>query len=141
MFSVYFTDFLRQYAAINAPDKLCQTENTAPGSAASGEKYCFASPPARPEFCMPTSMAIVRRESSGTRRRMPMAYPNARPSALCKTTATKTSSNKNHIRTFNCLCNLVSAFISCFFYDIGICTCAKTFCKFVSDLNFCISLL
>ena len=41
---------------------LCQTENTAPGMAASGysAKCVVARLVARPEFCMPTSMEIAR---------------------------------------------------------------------------------
>jgi len=50
---------LDQYPASNAPEMLCQTLKMAPGSALSGVKYFMASATAKPEFCIPTSMAIV----------------------------------------------------------------------------------
>jgi hypothetical protein len=48
-----------QTAASNEPVKLCHNENSAPGSAAAGEKYLTAKATAKPEFCMPTSIARV----------------------------------------------------------------------------------
>lgn len=49
--------------AYTAPEMLCHTLNTAPGTAASGivAKWTVAREVARPEFCMPTSMDKVRR--------------------------------------------------------------------------------
>lgn len=45
------------------PEKLCHTENMAPGTAAIGNmaKWVVASEVASPEFCMPTSMAMADR--------------------------------------------------------------------------------
>ena len=46
-------------AANNEPVKLCHNENSAPGKAAAGAKYLAANATAKPEFCMPTSIARV----------------------------------------------------------------------------------
>lgn len=45
------------------PEKLCHTENIAPGTAAIGNiaKWVAARDVARPEFCIPTSMAMADR--------------------------------------------------------------------------------
>ena len=45
------------------PEKLCHTENIAPGTAAIGNiaKWVAARDVARPEFCIPTSMAMAER--------------------------------------------------------------------------------
>ena len=52
----------RKNIASSAPDRLCHTENTAAGSAVSGveAKWVFASVAANAEFCMPTSITVVR---------------------------------------------------------------------------------
>ena len=54
--------FLKICAAI-LPEKLCHTENMAPGTAAKGNmaKCVAASDVAKPEFCMPTSMEMAER--------------------------------------------------------------------------------
>ena len=46
-------------AAKNAPEILCQILNIVPGKAAATPKNCRESAAAKPEFCIPTSMAIV----------------------------------------------------------------------------------
>ena len=48
-----------QMEANSDPLMLCQTLNSAPGNAAVAEKNCSANATPNPEFCMPTSMAIV----------------------------------------------------------------------------------
>lgn len=54
---------LLKICAAMLPEKLCHTENMAPGTAAMGNraKWVAASEVARPEFCMPTSMAMADR--------------------------------------------------------------------------------
>ena len=54
----YFIKRLLMAAKIE-PDMLCQTLNTAPGKAAAMPKNCLERAAARPEFCIPTSMAMV----------------------------------------------------------------------------------
>ena len=65
--------------AYTAPEMLCHTLNTAPGTAASGmlAKCTVASELASPEFCMPTSMDSVRICSLVRRRTRPTRYPRA----------------------------------------------------------------
>lgn len=60
-----------QNEASKDPEILCQIENTAPGNAASGEKYKRPNVAANPEFCIPTSSARVRQTDS--------SKPNSRP--------------------------------------------------------------
>ena len=52
--------FLNICAAM-LPEKLCHTENMAPGTAAMGKraKWVAAREVARPEFCIPTSMEMA----------------------------------------------------------------------------------
>ena len=67
---MFFVFFLNTLAA-TLPEKLCQTENIAPGTVANGKaaKCSAASEVASPEFCMPTSIEIaVRRAGSSPNR-------------------------------------------------------------------------
>ena len=65
--------------AYTAPEMLCHTLNTAPGTAASGmaAKCTVASEVARPEFYMPTSMDSVRIWAFDRRSARPVRYPSA----------------------------------------------------------------
>ena len=86
-FSVFFAD---SALAQSAPAMLCQTLNTAPGTAAIGivAKCVCASVQASPEFCIPTStdtavlfrLLILNARASSN--------PSANPQTLCKATAT-----------------------------------------------------
>ena len=53
-------DFFDQTEASMEPERLCHREKTAPGRAAAAEKYLRARATASPEFCIPTSIAMVR---------------------------------------------------------------------------------
>ena len=50
----------RHQPASSDADTFCQTLNIAPGNAARLEKYFIASATLKPEFCIPTSIPIVR---------------------------------------------------------------------------------
>ena len=60
-FNRYSSDvlLLLHTEASNEPLMLCQTLNKAPGRAAVAEKNSVARATPRPEFCMPTSIAMV----------------------------------------------------------------------------------
>lgn len=83
--------FLNICAAI-LPEKLCHTENIAPGTAAIGNiaKWVAASDVASPEFCMPTSMAMAERLRLSLPVSAARLYPNIRPNTLCIITAMPT---------------------------------------------------
>ncbi|MNT74041.1 hypothetical protein D3C72_2128130 [compost metagenome] len=55
-----------------APEILCQTLNSALGTAARGEKCALARAAPSPEFCMPTSMARVLRWARGSLNNLPV---------------------------------------------------------------------
>ena len=80
-----------QSDARKAPLMLCHKLNSAPGSAAVAEKDCMARATPSPEFCMPTSKAIVwlcRKLKPRSRLRK---KPPKRPKLLCKITAKRVS--------------------------------------------------
>lgn len=54
----------RQNVAGKAPDRLCETENTGAGNALRGETYRSANPTAGPEFFIPISADMVRRNGT-----------------------------------------------------------------------------
>lgn len=74
------------------PEKLCHTENMAPGTAAMGKKvkWVAASEVARPEFCIPTSMAMAERLDGSLPVMAERPYPKTSPNTLCRITATAT---------------------------------------------------
>src|SRR5699024_4230424 len=51
--------FLLIQVAISEPEILCQTLNSAAGTADSGEKWAADKAAARPEFCIPTSIEVA----------------------------------------------------------------------------------
>lgn len=57
----------------------------------------IAKPEAKPAFCNPTSIAIVRQSFSGRLVSLPPQYPKIKPMMLCKKQA-KTSSGPTEIR-------------------------------------------
>lgn len=61
IFSIFSVLFANMFANM-APDTLCQTLNTAPGTVASGyaAKWTAAREDASPEFCIPTSIDTAR---------------------------------------------------------------------------------
>ncbi len=71
------------------PDILCQTLKMALGTAANGEKCATAKDAPRPEFCMPTSMAIAFFFAKFIPNIFPNKYPIKYPKQLCKTTTAK----------------------------------------------------
>ncbi len=62
-------------------EKLCQTENMAPGTAAIGNKeiWVAASEVARPEFCIPPSMAMAERLDGSLPVMAERPYPKTSP--------------------------------------------------------------
>ena len=56
----------------NAPEILCQTLNSALGTAANGEKCALARAAPSPEFCMPTSSASDLRCANGSLNSLPV---------------------------------------------------------------------
>lgn len=86
------------------PEKLCHTENMAPGTAAMGNKakWVAASEVARPEFCIPTSMAMAERLDGSLPVMAERPYPKISPNTLCRITAIATI--RLHVRMLVALC-------------------------------------
>ena len=74
------------------PEKLCHTENMAPGTAAIGNKakWVAASEVARPEFCIPTSRAMAERLDGSLPVMAERPYAKSSPNSYCRITATAT---------------------------------------------------